>query len=200
MDIHALVNNDLFAYGIMPLLIFTSRIIDVSIGTMRLIFISRGYKFIAAICGFFEVLIWIFAITQVMSNLTNIFYYIVYAAGFSTGNYVGMLIEEKIALGNVLLRVVTKRKLVELADFLITDQYGYTMLEAEGSHGNVHILFTILPRQDIDTIVSFIKNHFPNAFYTIEDIRFVNEKNISFKTVSKKSNKFRLFKRVRKGK
>ena len=200
MDVHAFLKSDIFTYGVIPLLIFCSRIIDVSIGTMRLIFISRGYKLIAACCGFFEVLIWIFAITQVMSNLTNIYYYFVYAAGFSTGNYVGMLIEEKIALGNVLLRVVTKRKLIELADFLNTDQYGYTMLEAEGSQGNVHILFTILPRQDIDTVVSFIKNHFPNAFYTIEDIRFVNEKNIIYKTASEKSNKFRLFKRVRKGK
>jgi uncharacterized protein YebE (UPF0316 family) len=200
MDISALLDSSIFAYVVIPILIFSSRIIDVSIGTMRLIFISRGYKLIAACMGFFEVLIWIFAITQVMSNLTNILYYIVYAGGFATGNYVGMLIEERIALGNVLLRVVTRRKLVELADFLNAEQFGFTMIEAEGSQGNVHILFTIMPRQKIDSIVSFIKEHFPNALYTIEDIRFVNEEHMPFKNASLKSKKFRFFRRARKGK
>ncbi len=200
MEVHAFLKSDIFTYGVIPLLIFCSRIIDVSIGTMRLIFISRGYKIIAACCGFFEVLEWIFAITQVMSNLTNIFYYFVYAAGFSTGNYVGMLIEEKIALGNVLLRVVTKRKLVELADYLNVEQYGFTMLEAKGSQGNVHILFSIMPRHGIDSIISFIKNHFPNAFFTIEDIRFVNDKYLPYRNTSKRINKFNYFIKSRKGK
>ncbi|MBN1293799.1 MAG: DUF2179 domain-containing protein [Candidatus Latescibacteria bacterium] len=180
MDLASIINTKIFAFIVIPLLIFLARITDVSIGTMRVIFVSRGYKLLAALCGFFEVLIWIFAITQIMRNLTNILYYFAYAGGFATGNYVGMVIEEKIALGNVLVRVISKNRFDAFIDFLKKHKYGATTLDAEGLHGDVKILFTVIPRTDIEMVVSFIKESNPQAFYTIEDVRFVNERNITW--------------------
>src|SRR5512136_2996901 len=92
-------NSDTFSYVIMPLLIFLARICDVSIGTMRIIFVSKGKKNIAPILGFFEVLIWITAISKIMQNLDDYINYVAYAAGFATGNLVGMILEEKLAMG-----------------------------------------------------------------------------------------------------
>ena len=159
---------------ILPFLIFLSRIVDVSIGTMRLIFVSRGFKMFAAICGFFEVFIWLVAITQIMSNLTNIFNYVAYAGGFATGNYIGMKIEEKIALGTVLLRVVSQDSLDRFVDYLKDNGYGVTSLDAHGGYGSVNIMFSILPRNKVPSVVTFLKELSPAIFYTIEDIRFVN--------------------------
>lgn len=201
MDLHVLFSSHIFSYIVIPILIFLSRITDVSIGTMRLIFISKGYKLFAACLGFFEVLIWIVAITQIMKNLTNVYYYLAYAAGFATGNFVGMVIEEKIALGNVLLRVVTGIDLNELVDYMKRENFGFTLLEAEGAQGNVKIIFSILRRQDLDPILSFLREHYPNAFYTIEDIRYINEKHLHFRDAVTRNRKIRFFRRSqRKGK
>lgn len=194
-------HSHFFTYFIIPVLIFSARILDVSIGTMRVIFISKGYKLFASLCGFFEVLIWIVAITQIIKNLTNPIYYIVYAGGFATGNFVGILIEEKIALGTVLLRVVTKREFSELTEYLKNNNYGVTLLDAKGLYGTVKILFTIIHRNDLEEVVAFIQKVNPQAFYTVEDVRFVNEKSLFFKNsiiINKKSGFFR--RTFRKGK
>ncbi|MBT4483656.1 MAG: DUF2179 domain-containing protein [Candidatus Latescibacteria bacterium] len=201
MELMSFYDSSIFEYVIVPLLIFLARVTDVSIGTMRVIFISRGYKMLAALSGFVEVLIWIVAITQIMNNMTNVFYYIAYAAGFATGNFVGMLIEEKIALGNVLVRVVTPNELIELTKYLKSRKYGLTLHDAEGSHGTVKILFTIIPRSELVHVVDFIKRVNPQAFYTIEDIRFVNEKNLMYKNTHLRNRKPLFFRRrIRKGK
>jgi uncharacterized protein YebE (UPF0316 family) len=89
------IDPQFFSLVIVPILIFFARVTDVTMDTIRIIFIAKGYKFRAAFLGFFEVIIWLLAITQIMQNLTNIFCYLAYGAGFATGNYLGMLIEEK---------------------------------------------------------------------------------------------------------
>ena len=94
-----------FNWVILPALIFVSRIFDVSFGTLRIIFVSRGKRSIAPFLGFFEVLIWLLAISQIMQNLNNFACYIAYAGGFAMGNYIGMRIEEKLAMGTMIIRV-----------------------------------------------------------------------------------------------
>ncbi|MBK8808915.1 MAG: hypothetical protein IPO21_20710 [Bacteroidales bacterium] len=123
----------LFYYVILPLLIAIARIVDVSLGTVRIIFISKGYKKLAPIIGFFEVLIWIIAIGNVMKNLENWICFFAYAAGFATGNYVGMLLEEKLALGYEMIRVITKTKADELIGVLRNKGYGTTQVKATRS-------------------------------------------------------------------
>ena len=98
-----------FSLIILPILIFLARIVDVTFGTIRIIFVSRGMKWLAPIFGFFEIMIWLFAIGQVFSNLTNITYYVAYAGGFACGNFVGIWIEEKMAIGTLIVRIITRK-------------------------------------------------------------------------------------------
>lgn len=169
------VSSDLFAWVILPLLIFFARICDVSLGTIRVIFISKGIKYLAPLIGFFEVIIWLLAIGQVMNNMTNVASYIAYGGGFAAGTLLGMLIEERLSLGTVLIRVITRKDASELADFLRKANYGVTSVQAEGSTGPVTMLFMIAKRQDTPEIVRTIKEFQPAAFYSIEDIKSVAE-------------------------
>jgi uncharacterized protein YebE (UPF0316 family) len=113
-----LTSSETFSLIVLPLLIFTARVLDMTLDTLRIIFISRGRKFLATFFGFFEIIIWLFAIGQIMQNLTNITYYLAYAGGFATGVFVGISIEEKIAMGTVVVKVITKKEAVELVEYL----------------------------------------------------------------------------------
>ena len=181
--------NNLFTVILIPVLIFLARIVDVSIGTVRLIFISKGMKFLAPMLGFFEVLIWLVAIGQILQNLTNWVNYIAYAGGFAAGNFVGMVIESKIALGTVALRIITRHNADRLVSELRRRNFGVTSVDAEGRDGSVKIIFTLANRQEVPDIITIIKEYNPRAFYSIEDIRYASEgifplkKNSLFKPV-----------------
>jgi uncharacterized protein YebE (UPF0316 family) len=169
------LDSDLFALFILPLLIFIARVIDVTFGTIRIIFVSKGEKFLAPIFGFFEIMIWLFAIGQVMQNLTNITYYIAYAAGFATGNFVGIYIEDKIAIGKLVVRIITRKDSGDLIASMKSKNYGITIVDAEGATGNVKIIFTVIKREDVDEVVGMIKHFNPKAFYSIEEVRVASE-------------------------
>lgn len=153
------------------LLIFFARILDVSIGTMRIILISRGYRILAPVFGFFEVILWLLAMNQVMKHIDNTYSYLVYGAGFATGNYVGMLLESKIAIGFQAIRVITTEKLVSLPLILRQEGYGVTSVKGMGALGEVTIIFSIIPRKKLDHVLEIIRILEPNAFITIEDVR-----------------------------
>lgn len=102
------MDEDMFTYVVMPLLIFLARVGDVTINTLRIMFVLNGKKNVAPILGFFEALIWLLAIGQIFQNIDNPMSYLAYAGGFGAGTYIGMVIEEKLALGRVLVRVITK--------------------------------------------------------------------------------------------
>ena len=176
-----------FIYGLLPFLIFASRIIDVTLDTLRIVFVSKGNKIVAPILGFFEVLIWLIAITRVMENLDNWTCYIAYAAGFAAGNYVGLRIEEKLAIGIQLVRIITHKESTKLIENLRENGFGTTSIEAEGKKGLVHVIYTVVQRVDIQTAVEIINQHNPKAFYSIEDVRSVNIKNEMFRSGSKTS-------------
>jgi uncharacterized protein YebE (UPF0316 family) len=169
-----ILNSPWFDFVLLPLLIFCLRICDVSLDTMRIIFMTKGYKRIAPIIGFFEILIWIVAITRIMQNLDNWITYVAYAAGFATGNYVGMILDEKLAIGHEMIRVITKIERADLADTLRQAGFGVSVVKATGMQGPVEILYIIVNRKNLKTAVSIIEKIAPNAFYTIENIHFVN--------------------------
>lgn len=169
------INNDLFTWVVLPLLIFFARIIDVSIGTMRLIFVSKGFKFLAPFLGFFEVIIWLMAIGQIMQNLNNIFCYLAYGLGFAMGNYIGILLEEKMSIGTVLVRVIPNLDVENLIKSLRENDFAVSAVVIEGMKGKVKMLFSIINRKDIKEYISMVHKLNPNAFYTIEDIKAVNE-------------------------
>lgn len=158
-----------------PILVFLARILDVSVGTLRIIFVSKGFKSYAALLGFIEAFVWILAVSQVMKHMDNWVTYVAFALGFGVGNYVGMLIEERIAIGNQIVRIITRRDATELVNFLGEQGYGVTSIDAVGERGPVKLIFTIAKRRKLEEIIGIIKRFNPKAFYTIEDVRFVKE-------------------------
>ncbi|MHC4069766.1 MAG: DUF2179 domain-containing protein [Planctomycetota bacterium] len=167
--------SGLYSWFILPLLIFTARVIDVSIGTVRVIFVSRGLKYLAPVFGFFEILIWLLAIGQIVKNLSNPACYIAYAGGFAMGNFVGIWIAEQLSLGVVIIRVVTKRDASDFVEYLTSTGYGVTSVDGHGTTGKVKVVFTIVPRREVASVIGLIKDFNPQAFYSIEEVGFVAE-------------------------
>ena len=171
----AFFDSSLFSYVFLPLLIFIARICDVALGTMRIIFTSKGKKNIAPILGFFEVLIWITAVSKIMQNIDNYFNYIAYAGGFAMGNLVGMIIEERLAVGIQLIRIITHQRGAELVQLLNESGYGATIVEAHGAREKVHLIYTIVQRNDLGRVVEIINRLNPKAFFSVEDVRSTSE-------------------------
>ncbi len=164
-----------YNWVVLPLLIALARIMDVTIGTIRLIFVSRGLKNLAPFLGFLEVIIWLLAIGQIMQQLDNFMSYIGYGAGFAAGNYIGILLVEKMSIGNVVIRIIPKKDTSDLIAHLRAADYGVTTMDAEGKTGPVKILFSIVKKKDLKDALEIINTHNPNAFYTIEEVQKVNE-------------------------
>jgi uncharacterized protein YebE (UPF0316 family) len=175
MTMQEFLNSTTYAWVILPLLIFLARIMDVSLDTLRIIFIHKHLRYWAALCGFFEVLIWLMVIRQIFQQLNNPLCFIAYPAGFAAGNIVGLMIENRISLGKVIIRTIMRKDADELIVFLKSSGYGVTIIDAEGTTGAVKVIFTIVERSDIHKVVETIKKLNPNAFYSVEDIRYVSE-------------------------
>jgi len=160
-----------FTWVLLPGLIFFARILDQTIGTMRLIFLAKGMKHIAPFLGFFEVIIWLLAIGQIMQHLDNWLCYVAYGAGFAMGNFIGITLEEKLSIGTSIIRVILSSESPELISELKSHNFGLTILNAEGAKGKVKIIFSIIRRKEIDVFVNTLHQFHPNAFYTIEDVK-----------------------------
>lgn len=166
---------ELHAYVVLPLLIALARVCDVSIGTLRIIFVARGRKRIAPVLGFVEVFIWVVAIGQIMQNLSNWVAYFAYAGGFALGNFVGMWLEEKLAIGVLVVRVITRKDAAPLIAHLREQDLGVTVVDAVGATGPVNIIYTVIERQDLRHVIATINEFNPHAFYSVEDVRQVRE-------------------------
>jgi uncharacterized protein YebE (UPF0316 family) len=177
-----LFHSNTFTYLLLPLFIFCARICDVTLDTVRIIFVSKGMRKIAPVFGFFSVLIWLVAISTIMQNLNNWVCYVAYAGGFATGNFVGMVVEEKLAIGYEMIRAITRADASELITELREKGFGVTSVKAEGDEGDVGIIYIIAHRNMIKNILEIINRHNPRAFYTIESIKYVN-KNVFHQTV-----------------
>jgi uncharacterized protein YebE (UPF0316 family) len=166
-----------FDYFILPILIMMARIVDVSMDTIRVILVAKGYRKYAPFVGFFQSLVWVITISRVMVNLDMWTAYIGYAGGFGLGTYIGMRIEEKLALGHELIRVITRTDASQLVQILRDKGYPVTFATGHGREGEVGILYIILRRKAIKEVIGIIKKFNPRAFYTIEDMRFVSNGN-----------------------
>ncbi len=165
----------IFTWFLLPLLIFCSRIFDQSVGTLRMIFVSKGLKKLAPLFAFFESLIWLLAIGEIMKHLNNPLCYIAYAGGYAIGNYTCMWLDERISIGNVIIRVILNVETHELIDQLRAASFGLTVLDAEGSKGKVKVVFSIIKRKDVKHFINILNEYSPHSFYTIEEVRSVNE-------------------------
>ncbi|TSA33000.1 MAG: DUF2179 domain-containing protein [Porphyromonadaceae bacterium] len=187
---------DFWGIIVVPILIFLARIGDVSIGTVRIIFVSKGYRYLAPLLGFFEVFIWLMAMTKILQNLDRWYYYFAYCGGFATGNFIGIILEEKIAIGYTAVRVISRVPADDLIKQLQDAGYGVTYDTAEGSTGTVEVIYTIIKRSELQAMISLINQFNPKAFYTVEDVKAVSEGIHRFTNYQKNV----LFKRGRMGK
>jgi len=150
------------------LLIMCMRICDVTIDTIRLILVVQGRKYLAGIAGFFEILIWIFAIRYVMQHLDVILNLFGYATGFGLGNVIGITIEQKIGFGFAQLNVISRHFTDEIANELRKMRHGVTILPAEGGTGGVSIIVVITPRKVQRQVISLIESIDNKAFITVQ--------------------------------
>lgn len=168
------VQSGLFQWVGLPLLIFCARIVDVTLGTLRIIFIARGLRYWAPLIGFVEVLIWLAAITQIMHNLGNVATYLAFAGGFATGTYVGIWLENLLAMGLSIIRIITPHPTPDLIAELRGAGFGVTVIDGQGLFQPVKIVFSIVKRRRIKEILEIVKRHDPQAVYTVEDVRSVS--------------------------
>ena len=145
-----------FDFVALPLLILLARIVDVSLDTIRVIMVAKGYRNLAPFVGFFQALIWLITITRIMANLDNWFTYIGYAAGFGMGTYIGMILEGKLALGYELVRVITKREAEDLTEGLRGEGFRVTSVPGMGREGEVGVLYIIIKRKVLKEVIGIM--------------------------------------------
>jgi uncharacterized protein YebE (UPF0316 family) len=159
--------------SLLPLLVFLAELCVVTLFTLRIIFIARGMKILAPIVGFFEVTTWLFAIAQVMQNLQDPRCFLAFAGGFTLGNFLGMLIEKRLALGNVVVRTITAKETSGLVNSFWDAGYGVTVLDAAGARGPVKVVMTVVPRKELESVFGLIRQFDPAAFYSVDEIQEV---------------------------
>ena len=174
MLLETFYDSAFFTYFLLPFLIFLARIGDVTMGTMRIVMISKGHKKLAPLLGFVEIFIWLLAMTKIFENLENWLCYVAYAGGFGTGNLIGLMIEERLAVGITKVQIITRKKADKLIENLKDAGYGITFHEAQGSNDSVYIIYTIIKRNEIARVEEIVKSTNPKAFYSIEDVKSVS--------------------------
>ena len=152
-------------------LIFCLRVADMSLDTLRMLFVFRGRRALAWVLGFFESAIFVLAVSSVITNLGNPLNVIGFAAGFATGNVVGMIIEERLAIGYIQLSVISSRRGSALADRLRAEGYAVTEIPARGKDGVVTLLSCSVRRKQVETVRQMVSDVDSEAFITAEEIR-----------------------------
>jgi uncharacterized protein YebE (UPF0316 family) len=169
--IELLSDFDWYVWVGLPLLIFLARVFDVTLGTLRIIFTSRGFRNLAPVLGFVETFVWIIAVSSLVKHAQNVAAYVGYAGGFATGTFVGMLLENKLAVGTVTIRAIIRRDPKELIETLHDAGFGITAVDGQGSVGTVKIIYTTLKRQDLPVVVDIFHRMLPGAFLSVEEVR-----------------------------
>lgn len=155
------------------LLIFVCRVTDVSLGTMRMIFIIQGRRYLAATVGFLEVTIFLFAIAKAISGINNLVSVIAYSGGFACGTLLGITIENKLALGWSHVRVISKNLSQKIAEQLRQEGYGVTTVDAQGMQGPVLLVYTVVRRKETRNILRIVNAIDKGAFVTMHDSRHI---------------------------
>jgi uncharacterized protein YebE (UPF0316 family) len=153
-----------------PILIFLARVCDVSLGTLRTILMITGHRALSVVLGVAEVTIWILAVGGVMKYLSHPLAVVAFAAGFGAGVLVGMLLEEKLALGYRMVRVISNVADVDVSSMLRAEGYRVTRVDGSGMWGSVEIAFTVIRRKQLSHVRKLMKEHAPLAFLSVERV------------------------------
>lgn len=159
----------------LPLLIFLAEMCVVTLSTMRIIFVSRGRPFLAPVLGFFEVCIWLFAVGQTMQHASDVRFSIGFASGFTLGSFFGILLERMLALGTVVIRIITSKDAELLAARLHEAGFGVTWLDGQGATGPVKVVLSVVPRRRLGAVTALLKELDPKLFYSIDDIQSASQ-------------------------
>lgn len=162
---------DLIPANLLPFAIFILRLGDMSLDTLRVLFVIRGQRKFAWLLGFFQSLIWVLAITSVLRNLDNPFNIVGYATGFATGNVVGMMIEERLAIGHGHIRIMSPSRGTAIAQALREAGYAATELSGRGRDGTVSVINSSVRRRDIRMVEDKVRSIDPEAFVTVQEVR-----------------------------
>jgi uncharacterized protein YebE (UPF0316 family) len=165
--------EQLFAGPLGPLVIFTLRIIDVSLATVRMLLSVRGQRLLVPLIGFFEVLLWLFAAGNAIRYLNSPLHVVGYAGGFAAGTVVGLWVEEKLAFGLATVQIISPYGGVELADALRERGFGVTEFAGEGREGRVEVVYTVARRSQVKGIMELAETWAPDAFVTVEEPRSI---------------------------
>jgi uncharacterized protein YebE (UPF0316 family) len=165
--------NALFALPWGPLIIFGLRIGDVSLDTLRVLFAVRGARGVASILGFFQALIWIFAVGNAMKHLDSWWHILGYAGGFATGTLVGVMIEQYLAYGLATVHIISRHGGVEIAEAMRERGFGVTEVPGYGRDGGVELVQSVVQRQHLDEIAKIVERWDPDAFVTVEEPRIL---------------------------
>lgn len=149
--------------------IFCLRIGDVSIGTLRTMFTVQGKKYLGAACGLFESAIWVIAIRQIFSQLDNVYNVIGYSCGFAMGTFIGIVIEQKLALGTLHVYVISRHHVDEIADALRASHFGVTIIPGEGGTGGMAIITSLLKRKRLKEFQSIVDSIDHTAFFSVQN-------------------------------
>ena len=153
------------------LMIFALRVADMSLDTIRVLFVVRGKKGIVWVLGFFQSLIFVVAISSVLTQLDNILNVFGYAMGFATGNLVGMLIEQRLAIGHILVTIISSNRGASIAEKLRSGGYAVTEIAGRGKNGTVFELHASVLRKDVPNVETIVLESDPQAFVTTGDVR-----------------------------
>jgi uncharacterized protein YebE (UPF0316 family) len=166
MDILSGLNPYLYAF-----VIFLLRVCDMSMDTIRVLFVVRGKKLFVFILGFIQAVIFVVAISSVLTKMGNILNVLGYALGFATGNVVGMLIENRLAIGHIMVTIISSTRGNHIAERLRAGGYAVTEISGRGKDGTVFELHASVNRKDVDSVETIVLETDPQAFITAEDIR-----------------------------
>jgi uncharacterized protein YebE (UPF0316 family) len=152
------------------LVIFVLRVLNMTLDTLRMLFMLRGRKTLAWIFGFLVSLIFVFLLTSILANLNSILYILAYSAGFATGGVVGMWIEERLAIGFTHLQIISPRRGAVMAQKLREGGYAVTEIPARGKDGMVSMLSLSVRRKQVVDVEKIINECDDQAFVTSEDV------------------------------
>jgi uncharacterized protein YebE (UPF0316 family) len=148
--------------------IFLAEVCVVTLSTLRTIFLAKGMRVLAPLLGFIEVSIWLFAIGEVMRNLGDLRCALAFAGGFTLGTFLGILIEQKLALGSVVVRTITSKDATPLLAALREAGYGVTCQPGQGATGPVQVVLTVVPRRSLAQVTAILKEFDPGVFYSVD--------------------------------
>lgn len=183
-----LIDPVLFHWILLPLIILVARVVETSLKTIRQVYISKGFKYLAAGIGTGEVGVWLLSTGLVITNLTNLMCILTYIAGYVVGTILGIDIENRLKVGNVIVRIITKTNPEPMIVELREKGFGITRIEGTGSYGSVvSVLLVLVPRNELDELLNVLNRNYPDAIFSIEDLRSLKENVSIFYKERKKS-------------